>query len=169
MSSTETVEQTVVDETDNTDTAVTETEETESTVDDQEDSLPEWARKKLTKANTEAANYRSRLRAVEKQLAEAQTPEQVEAAVAELKTANARLERDLLVEKVARQHKLPDDLAARLQGNTLEELTADAKALAKYAVTESGPDELRGGLDPSDNEGAFDPVKAAREARLRRY
>lgn len=135
---------------------------------DQADELPKWARDRLTKANAEAANYRTRLREVEKKLEGAKTPEEFEQAVAEFKAQNAELEANLLRERVARKFNLPDDLAVRLRGATAEELESDAKALQKYAVTPP-PGDLRGGLDPSDEEETFDPVKAARQARRSRY
>ncbi|MEU8327316.1 hypothetical protein [Micromonospora sp. NPDC048839] len=136
---------------------------------DGEEEIPaEVLRKRLTKANAEAANFRTKLREAEAKLTAAKTVEEFEAATQELRTANQALEHELLVERVARKAKLPDDLAGRLKGSTYDELLADAKALARYAVGDE-PGELRGGLNPNDDEGAFDPVKTAREARARRY
>lgn len=136
--------------------------------DDGTDELPKWAREKLTKANAEAANYRTRLREAEKKLEGAKNPEEFEKAIAEFKAQNAGLEANLLRERVARKFNLPEDLAVRLRGATAEELESDAKALQKYAVTPP-PGDLRGGLDPSDEDEPFDPVKAARQARKSRY
>ncbi|MFC4089349.1 hypothetical protein [Micromonospora sp. GCM10011541] len=132
------------------------------------DELPKWARERLTKANAEAANYRTRLREAEAKLSAAKTVEEFEVATKELRETNQKLERQLLVSDVARKFSLPDDLAARLQGATAEELEADAKALQKYAVSPA-PADLRGGLDPSDEDEPFDPVKEARRARASRY
>lgn len=133
------------------------------------DALPEWARKRLTKANAEAGKYRTRLREVEAKLSEATSPEQVETALGELREANARLERDLLVERVARTAQLPQELAELLQGSTEQELVAHAAKLAKFVTPTTQPvGELRGGLDPSDTDD-FDPVKAAHAARRTRY
>jgi hypothetical protein len=131
------------------------------------DELPDWARKRLTKANAEAANYRTRLREAEQKLTGAKTVEEFEAAVADVKAANERLESELLRERVARKFDLPDDLAGRLRGATAEELEADATALQKYA-TPSPPASLSGGLDPSDGDAVFDPVAEARKARSAR-
>ncbi|MFD6636763.1 hypothetical protein ACFWDN_13210 [Micromonospora chalcea] len=178
MPENETVETTETTETETPTTATTEGGEGTSTEaeekDDEKDDdgtaeLPKWAREKLTKANAEAANYRTRLREVEKKLSEAKTPEDFETATKELREANVNLERQLLRERVARKAGLPDDLAERLQGATQEELEADAKKLQKYAAAPSTTGDLRGGLDPSDEEDVFDPVKAAREARANRY
>jgi hypothetical protein len=130
--------------------------------------LPDWARKRLTRANAEAANYRTKLRDAEARLGQAKTVEDFEAATKDLRETNKRLERQLLVSDVARKHGLPDDLAARLQGSTKEELEADAKALQKYAAP-APPVSLSGGLDPNDDSDPFDPVKAARAARTTRY
>ncbi|OKI45106.1 hypothetical protein [Micromonospora sp. CB01531] len=149
-------------------TETPETPETPEGESDGTDELPEWARKKLTKANAEAANYRTRLREAETKLSAAKTVEEFEVATKELREANAALEHQLLVRDVAETHGLPKELAARLMGNTKEELEADAKQLKKFAVTPP-PSDLRGGLDPSDDSEAFDPVKAARQARRSRY
>ena len=141
-------------------------ESPESTEATELDELPEWARKKLTKANTEAASYRTRLREAEARLSEAKTPEELDAAVADIKAKNTELEHQLLVAQIAHRHELPDDLAARLKGATAEELEADAKSLAKYA-TGKPPASLAGGLDPTDDD-VFDPVAEARKARAAR-
>ncbi|GAB3830188.1 hypothetical protein [Kribbella italica] len=132
--------------------------------------LPEWAQKELTKVRGEAANYRTKLRDAEAKLGQAKTPEEYEAAVNELKTANADLERQVLVNTVATKHKLPDELAAVLQGQTAEELEAHAEKLAKFAPAEEvEPENLSGGLKPGTSDtGAFDPVAASRAARKRR-
>ena len=134
---------------------------------DTEASLPEWARKELTKTRGEAANYRVKLREVETALKNAKSVEEFEAATATLSEANKKLERALLVSEAARKFNLPDDLAARLAGDTKEELEADAKQLQKYA-TPVVPENLSGGLDPSDEEDEGDPVKAVAAARASR-
>lgn len=135
-----------------------------------EDELPEWARKELSKTRNEAAGYRTRLREAEDKLKEAKTPEEFEAAISEFRTKNAELERNLVVTKVAAKYELPAELAARLQGEDEAAIEADAKALAALVVTpQVDPENLRGGLNPSDEEEAFDPVKAAHAAKRRRY
>jgi hypothetical protein len=136
----------------------------------------EDALKALEKVRKSEAKYRTRLREAEQKLADAKTPEEVAAAIDQIKAANASDARDLLVENIALRHGLPDDLGAALKsfnGNTREELEAHAKILAKYATVSNppAPDELGGGLDPSDDGdgGTFDPAEAARKARMRRY
>jgi len=134
------------------------------------DELPDWARKQITKANTEAATYRTRLRDAEQKLGDAKTVDEFQAAVAEVRADNERLERELLRERVARRFELPDDLAARLQGKDEAELAADAKALQKYATpTPAAPASLAGGLDPTDDgDTETDPRELARRYGGRR-
>jgi len=146
-------------------------EETPNEGDDkrQEELPPEVLREKLTRANAEAAKYRTQLRETQEKLKNAKTIEEFNAAVEELTKRNAELEQSLLRNEVARTYKLPNELAEVLKGATKEELEAHAKKLQKFAVIPEESGELRGGLDPSDNEGDFDPVKEARKARAYRY
>jgi len=130
-----------------------------------EDELPEWARKELSKVRAEAANYRTRLRDAEAKLTDAKSPEEFEAALTEVKAQNAALERSILLANVARKFELPDALAARLTGDTVDELEADAKGL-QALLGPKAPESLSGGLDPSDSDdGELDPRKLARRTR----
>ncbi|WP_371671233.1 hypothetical protein OG985_28600 [Streptomyces sp. NBC_00289] len=130
-----------------------------------EDELPDWARKELAKVRTEAAGYRTRLRDAETKLSAAKSPEEFESALAEVKTENARLERSLLVTKVASKYELPDLLTESLKGETAEELETHAKALQALLDTKA-PESLGGGLSPSDeDDGEMDPRKLARRSR----
>ncbi|AWN07453.1 head scaffold protein [Streptomyces phage phiScoe23] len=157
-----------------TETASTETESTEEKPEGetpetkQEDDLPDWAKKELTKTRGEAANYRVKLREAEGALKNAKTVEEFEAARAEFSNKIVELETALMKEKVARKYELPDELAARLQGADEASLEADAKALQKF-VTPAVPESLGGGLTPDDGEDDFDPVKAAQAARRKGY
>lgn len=140
----------------------------ERQAEERDDELPEWARKKLTSANAEAANYRVRLREAEGRLDGAKTAEEYEQAVADIKARNAELEQQLVRERVARKYSLPDDLATRLHGATAEELEADAKALQKYTAP-AEPVVLSGGLNPGDDSDTeTDPRKLARRYGGRR-
>jgi outer membrane biosynthesis protein TonB len=135
-----------------------------------EDELPEWAQKERTQLRAEAANYRTRLREAEQKLTDAKTPEEVEAAVAELREQNAALERSILVRDVASEFSLPKALADRLVGSTKEELEADAKELAKLvpAVEDPAPGRVEGGLTPLTDEAdelPNDPRELARRHR----
>ncbi|GGN40181.1 hypothetical protein FHR83_007099 [Actinoplanes campanulatus] len=162
-------------ETESTETAETPVESPEDTAGEtagetksQEDELPEWARKALTKANAEAANYRTRAKEAEAKLAGAKTPEELEAVVKEITARAEKAERFLLVSDVARKHDLPDELAEVLKGETREDLEAHAKKLAKFA-TPVKPRVLRGGLDPVDDDGSpNDPRELARKYGGRR-
>lgn len=148
---------------------VEEATEEESTEEESEnDPDPAWLQKELTRARKEAAKYRTELRDAQTKLSEAKTPEEVEAAISELRDTNAKLERQILVNKVAAKHDLPDALADRLKGSTLEELEADAKLLASVATAPAAPSNLEGGLSPDDDDEdtEMDPKKLA--SRFRR-
>lgn len=128
--------------------------------------LPEWARKELTDVRSEAAASRISLREAMAKLEGAKTPEEVATAVADLKTENVRLSRDLAGTK----YHLPPELVAVLTGDTPEALDAHAKLLSKFVTTENeDPENLSGGLTPSGGDGSFDPVAVAAEARAHRY
>ncbi|MFJ1932626.1 hypothetical protein ACIOGZ_08100 [Kitasatospora sp. NPDC088160] len=130
-----------------------------------EDDLPDWARRELSRTRAESASYRTRLRDAEERLTAAKSPEEFEAAVAEVTAKNAELERTLMIGTVARRYDLPDALAARLRGATVEELDADAKTLQGLLVPPL-PQSLDGGLDPSSqDDGELDPRKLARRTR----
>ncbi|MFF4510598.1 hypothetical protein [Streptomyces mirabilis] len=135
-----------------------------------EESVPaDVLRKKLTDANAEAANYRTKLRETEAKLSSAKTVEEFEAATTELRGQIDALERTILLNNVAAKYELPPVLAKRLSGATEEELEADAKELQKLVAPEQ-PQSLSGGLDPEEDADEFDPVKAAQAARRsRRY
>lgn len=141
----------------------------ESEQDKKDADLPEWARNELSRVRQEAADRRVQLREAQEALTKAKTPEEFAAATKELTEKVAVLERTILVNSVASQFDLPEALAARLKGDTKEELEADAKMLAQFAVPEVEPQTLRGGLNPSDDDSSFDPVAASRKARSRRY
>jgi hypothetical protein len=99
--------------------------------------LPEWARDSLSKANAEAAKYRTRVRELEPKaseydkLAEAQKTEQQKAAEARqaAETRAVQAEQEATRLRVALTKGLPADLATRLVGGTEDELAADADRL----------------------------------------
>lgn len=123
--------------------------ETETPAEDPDASLPDWARQKLTKANGEAAAYRTQLRAAEAKLSTAKTVEEFESATKDLQAQIHELTR----QRIAAEHGLPPALAERLKGSSEEELIADALALAPFAGSKPAPKTgpLRGGLDPSED------------------
>jgi hypothetical protein len=118
------------------------------------DDLPEWARTKLTKANSEAANYRTKLREAEEKLKDAKTPEEVEEIVNQMTKDREQSEIALLRENVALKFKLPAALQKRLSGTTREEMEADAKELADLFGSDEDDDDLNleGGLNPRNRE-----------------
>lgn len=134
-------------------------EQEESEDDESEDELPEWARTKLTKANGEAAKYRTALRDAQDKLKGVKTLEEVDALIEEMKADHEKDTRDLQIENVALKSKLPESLQKRISGTTLEEMEADAKELAELFLPkkstkdddEEDDPELEGGLEPRNN------------------
>jgi len=129
--------------------------------------LPEWARTELARVRDEAAKSRISLRETMTKFEGAKTPEEFAAAVADYKAENTRLTRDL----VGTKYHLPEELIAVLTGDTPEALDAHAKLLSKFVphVDPDDPENLSGGLDPSGDDGSFDPVAEAHKARAYRY
>lgn len=128
-----------------------------------DEDLPDWAQKKLAKANREAASYRTQLRELQNTTKDAKTPEEFVAAIADATTA---LERELVIA----QHDLPADLAPLLAGETREEMEANAKILQRYAQRPPKVN-LRGGLTPDAPANPLagkDPRTLAREFGRRR-
>jgi len=123
----------------------------------------EWYERELTRTRNEAAGYRTKLRDAETRLTDAKSQADIDAAVADIKTENAKLERDLLVATVGAG--LPDELRVLLQGTTEAELRAHAEVLKKFVPATEGqtpPAQLQGGLDPSaGGDDDFDPDKFA--------
>lgn len=118
----------------------------------------------LEKVRKESANYRRKLRDLEKELSKRKTPEEVEELATALKSEREAAERSLIVENVALKFGLPDELSAVLQGDTREELEKHATTLSKFAPQSVSHDDARGGLDPNDALG--DGIDASEEARM---
>jgi len=107
------------------------------------DELPEWAQELIGDLRKENATHRKAKKAAEKQAQEAEEArlaeekkfqELAEKRAQERDEALARLaakELELLKREVAQVAGLPAELAERLQGETREELEADAEALKK--------------------------------------
>lgn len=120
--------------------------------------LPQWARDSITRANSEAAEYRTKLNAAK---AERDT------ATAELTTKLTTRERELAMALTG----LPKEVAGSVVGSTYEELLASAQALAPLFVNQNArtpqvPASLNGGLTPDAPGGSttFDPAALAEEA-----
>lgn len=122
-----------------------------------------WVRKELEDARKEAADKRVAARELSEKLAEAKTPDDVQKITAAYDEKIAKLETDLVRERVARDAKLSDELLEFLTGKTEEELKAQAAKLAGLkkkeeeedddvvVVTQLGP---RGGQKPNDPPAA---------------
>lgn len=123
----------------------------------------------LGKVRSEAADRRVRAKALEDKLTNAKSPEEVEEILGKERETTQAETRKLTVENVALKFELPDALRDVLKGETREELEAHAKVLSEFAPAGDPEGNPRGGLDPNNNEGGFDPVKTAREARATRY
>lgn len=126
--------------------------------------LPEWGRKRLTRANNDAARYRTQLREVEERFKGAKTLEEFQAAQAEWDAERIKMQREV----VAGRHGLPAEIGALLQGETEAELEAHAttlKALFPAKRTPSG--DLHGGTDPHtpDAYAGKNPMELARMTR----
>lgn len=130
---------------------------------------PEDAAKALTKVRSEAANWRTKFRDLEKKLEAAKSPDQVEEIVTSMKAEREAAEHALIVENVGLKFNLPEELSSVLQGTTREELEAHAKTLAKFVAKKAPANDPKGGLNPTDEDESFDPVKVSRAARSRRY
>lgn len=116
--------------------------------------LPEWALSERKELREEAAKYRTRLR------------EQEEATKAETAKLQAELKEVRLSadrERAAMQAGLPAELTSRLQGETLEEMIADAKLLV--GARGGGPRASGAGLNPGDpgRGDVVDPKERARQ------
>lgn len=139
-----------------------------------DDQAPEWARREIEKARKEARNLRARLKEAEplakrateledaaksEQQKLAERAEQAERRVAELELQTVR-------ERVARAHGLAD-WADRLRGDTEDEITADAEALAaRVGARAPGvpAERLQSGTVPVDKTESVDPDAWIRNA-----
>lgn len=134
---------------------------------------PEVARELLTKANNEAAKYRTQLRELQEQVKEMKSLDEVEALVAGLREDVEKNAMAAARERAGRKYGLPDAIVGRLSGSTEEEILADAEALAPLFgdKTPPPPDPLdpSGGRNPRNHEKEYDPAEEyAKTKRLRR-
>lgn len=125
------------------------------------DDLPEGARKALDAARAEAKEAKRRATVAEKAAKDAADAlkaaqdagktdtERLEQRVAQLEGSATAAEKRALRAEVASEKGLPPKLAARLQGDTREELEADADELLEFATAdntrEAGAGSFRGG------------------------
>jgi hypothetical protein len=121
-------------------------------------------KRRISELNRESADRRKKLEAFEKAEADRKQAEMTEAERMKAKLAEAET---ALIEArkmaIAAKHGLPDVLADRLKGNTIEELEADAaklmETLPKKAATQPGP------TNPG-TQGAAKETDAERRKRL---
>ncbi|MFE7106635.1 hypothetical protein ACFU98_35345 [Streptomyces sp. NPDC057575] len=119
---------------------------------------PEKGREAKRKANQENKKLRAELAALTKQLETRVDPAE---AAASIELVRAESERTVARIKYGHQYGLPEEVADRLQGDTAEEIEADAKALAVHFGGTGGLG--RGGLDPTDPPVELNPQKLAEQ------
>ena len=122
-------------------------------------------RQQLKEANAESAARRKKLEAFEKQEADRQKAQlsEVERLTLEANQAKAALI-DARKIAIAAKHGLPDMLADRLKGDTIEDLEADAVALMK-TIPQPKPAAAHNPTNPGA-QGAAKETDAERRRRL---
>lgn len=129
------------------------------------DELPEWAQQEIRNLRREAGNYRTQYNAVKD--AAVKTEGEFNALKQQLEVK----ERAFTRERIGADLGLPAELRSRLQGDTEDEIRADAQAVAaliKPAAPQQPPATPSGGLDTS-SDPAPSPTAAAELIRSRRY
>jgi hypothetical protein len=136
---------------------------------DGEESLPEWARNSITRANNEAAAKRVELQNLREEIKNMKSLEEVDALVADLETKAAAAELAVARERAGRKYGLPDELVERLQGADEAELLADAEKLR--ALLKPGtppppaPPAPSGGRTPHRGPADYDPEEEYQKAK----
>ena len=126
-----------------------------------DDDLPDWVMKERKQLREESAKYRVQLREEQEKWQGGLTAAEVQALRQEI--------RSLQAEGVARELGLPQSLASRLQGHTIEGLRADAQAI--LSEMPAGAGRLSGGLNPSDPDTSTEDevMERVRARRTRRF
>ena len=139
--------------------------ENENTVENTEtvDVLPDWAREKLTKANNEAAKYRTeKNEAVEKAKQEVtdsftEKVEKLEAQVAERDSEIESGRRETEKLRAAIEAGIANDkiftFAELLKGDNPEEFKSHAEKLKELFAVEDAPSQKHSAVDPSQGSG----------------
>lgn len=138
-----------------------------------QDELDAMIRRRLAKAKTDAETAARATWDQEQKQKEAKDKDDVRALLTLAEEKIQKLEEDLKTERfgsvrsrVAAKHKLPEDLAERLRGETEEELEADAKRLAKYAVSRGdGAEEEGDGSGDDSGTSAIENDAGARSSK----
>ena len=149
--------------------AATSTQTTQAVTAEQLAAELEATRKALKDANREAAERRKKLEAFEKQQADAEQAKlsETEKLAKQLEATQAELtgyKRQALQRQAAEAAGLPAQLATRLQGETLEELTNDAKSLAEVMPKPNAKPALS-----ATNPGAASDKETDDQRRARIY
>lgn len=144
---------------------------------DKWDGIPEdhWVRKELDKVRRDAAARRVEARELKDKLSNSKSDEEVQQILADYDQKLA--EADMKVAKLdaGRKFGLPDELIARLQGSTPEELLADAEKLAPLIsksprvpapVPPSGGRNPREGSDDLTPEELYEKTQASKRRRF---
>ncbi|MCQ9385123.1 hypothetical protein [Brevibacterium moorei] len=137
---------------------------------DKDDDLPEWARKRIEKANKEAASYRTQLRETQEKLKDAKTPEEIQALSAEFAEQLKVKDRELVIA----QHQIPEEYHVLVTGDTPEEWEASAALIEKLRgdKTPPAPPETKtppqGGRKGNEAPSDEDYLAKARRALKRR-
>lgn len=137
--------------------------------DSKNDELPDWARKQLKKANSEAASYRTQLREVQERFKDAKTEAELEEVLKPYKeqldqfeSRNKDLERKLIIQ----EHGLSADMAEFITGDDPEQWEAQAQKLADLTASNANQfdreRQLRGRNGGQPNR-EFDAAEKARE------
>lgn len=137
--------------------------------DSKNDELPDWARKQLKKANSEAASYRTQLREVQERFKDAKTEAELEEVLKPYKeqldqfeSRNKDLERKLIIQ----EHGLSADMAEFITGDDPEQWEAQAQKLADLTASNANQfdreRQLRGRNGGHPNR-EFDAAEKARE------
>lgn len=147
------------DTTDTTaETAAADTAAVTDTTSDRWAGIPEewaWAKNAVESANREAASRRVALRELEERVKDAKTPEEFNAALADVKAKEVELTNQLARERAARKHRLNDDLLEFLTADTEEGIEAQAEKLAALKPEAAAPVVITklpptGGAKPSE-------------------
>lgn len=137
------------------------------------DSLPEWARKSLNKANTEAASYRTQLREAQEALAKAKAPEDFEKIQQALAETQHRLTIRDHTEGIPKEVVEAEWVSWPRDEEGVKKVAAQLRSFVAAQTAGETPKvggELAGGLNPQSNGKAeeLDPAVLAKRYS-RRY
>lgn len=123
--------------------------------------IPEdhWVRSELEQVRREAAQRRTEARELKEKLEGSKSADEVQQIIDEFNDKVTKAELKAVKLSAGRKFELPDELIARLQGDTEEELMADAERLAPFAskVPRTAPPlPPSGGRNP--REGSDEPT-----------